>query len=184
MRLSSGITRAFGLLVFAISLTCSLCSCNSSGLTRGKAKAVIEQSDDYKLQKRSVFLKLNGPEMTACIKAGYLQWADRLPEHWSHLVVTERGKQFFDSASGTLLYETILQNLAVVPLVPVQRRVVEITGITDGENSSKIVEYKWHWDYDAQPQELKDILFKSDVAQPGKATLKLYDDGWRVVKFE
>jgi len=98
--------------------------------------------------------------------------------------VTERGKQFFDSASGTLLYETILQNLAVVPLVPVQRRVVEITGITDGENSSKIVEYKWHWDYDAQPQELKDILFKSDVAQPGKATLKLYDDGWRVVKFE
>ncbi len=189
MRTKTGVmtfrlTRAPGILVFVVSSIFLLCSCGSSTLTRGKAKEVIGQSDNYKLQKRWISLNPKGPEINACVTAGYLQWASKWPDPAARLTLTEKGKQFLDSASGKVFAGSIMQQLAVMPSVPIRPYVIEITGITDGENASKVVEYKWNWDYDAQPRELKDMLFKSDAPQLGKATLKLYDDGWRVVKFE
>lgn len=168
-------------IVIFLSITViALSGCSSSILTRTKAKEIIEQSDNYKPQKR--WIPLAGSEVDACVKHGYLKWAG-FAFSWQ-LSVTEQGRPFFDGAGGRMTSNILLTPLTVMPAVPIKPHVIQVTGITDGDNGSKIVEYQWDWDFAKQPQDVKDLIFKNNPANVGKATLKLYDDGWRVVKFE
>lgn len=157
-------------LVLAIAFVLLLVGCHSSTLTRGKAKDVIESSDRYKLQK--VHVALTNGEFQNLWRAGYLQV--RMVMFQQQLEVGPKGKGLIDSGNlwpgGT--------NPAIVLSTPLKPHVLEVTGITDGENGSKIVEYNWNWDFSTQPKELQDF-FKDHPVGQDKATLRLYDDGWR-----
>jgi len=169
-------------IVISLSVACILAfGCSSSRFTRAKAKDIIEESDNYKLQKR--WIAVTRSEANDCIRHGYLTWVDMMT--W-HLVVTQKGKVFFDGAQGEIVTpgDIVVQQLAVAPSVPIKPHVIEVTGITDGDNGSKIVEYQWNWDFKGQPKEVQDLIFKDNPAIPAKATLKLYDDGWRVIKVD
>ncbi len=68
---------------------------------------------------------------------------------------------------------------------PVSPKLLEVTGITDGPEgqpgTSKVVDFTWKLDLDSYPPEVRDLL-PDATPQEGQATLKLYDDGWRVVE--
>lgn len=114
--------------------------------------------------------------MDSLVNQGYLKW-----EGYGvfHLLVTEKGKKFFDRAEGQIggVFDG---PFSVVPSAPIRCRVIEVTGITDVDNSTKIAEYQWNWDLTKQPQEVQDLLLVSNPAMKGTAILKLYDDGWRL----
>jgi hypothetical protein len=157
-------------LALAITFVLLLLGCHSSTLTRGKAKNVIESSDLYKLQKARV--ALTSGEFQNLWRAGYLQV--RMVMFQQQLEVGPKGKGLIDSGNlwpgGT--------NPSIVLAAPLKPYVLDVTGITDGETGSKIVEYKWNWDFSTQPKELQDF-FKNHPVGEEKATLRLYDDGWR-----
>ncbi len=101
------------------------------------------------------------------------------------LSVTDKGKQFFDSASGgKTAGSKQSEPLYAVSAVPIKPQVIEITNITDGDGGSKIVEYQWNWDPKAQPQEVQDLLLANQPANRGKVVVKMDASGWQIVKFE
>jgi hypothetical protein len=68
-------------------------------------------------------------------------------------------------------------------LVPVAKLhpVIEVTGIS-GDAQEKEVEYTIQWLAELR-SEVKDI-FKEREPEPHSVIIQLYDDGWRVVRFE
>ena len=66
---------------------------------------------------------------------------------------------------------------------PVTLTIVEVTGIADETNpKEKIVEYTWQYDLSPLTKQTQDAV--KIVPHPGKALLRLYDDGWRFVDFK
>jgi hypothetical protein len=63
---------------------------------------------------------------------------------------------------------------------PVKFAVIDVTGIADSSSGSKekTVEYTWQY---SLPSELVAPLHQSPRA--GRATVRLFDDGWRVTDF-
>jgi len=66
---------------------------------------------------------------------------------------------------------------------PFTWRVVEVTGITDGQNATdKHVEYTWDYVFSDFTQDFQDAM--KETPRAGKSLLRLYDDGWRFVNHE
>jgi hypothetical protein len=158
----------------------SVFGCSSAQLTRAKAQRVIQASDAYKPQKRVLLLQKQ--DLDACVANGYLRWNRSFTD--LSLSRTAKGNQFFESARGEWLGQMMLQPASVGTAFPLKPTVVRVTGITDGENGSKVVEYDWVWDSDGVPPEMKSVFIVDKAPNHGKAMLKLYDDGWRVEKWE
>jgi hypothetical protein len=59
--------------------------------------------------------------------------------------------------------------------------IVEVTGIADASANEKTVEETWKFDLSPLPKEIGDAI--KPATNPGKALLRLYDDGWRFVQF-
>lgn len=169
------------LFVLMASLVLLPIYCTAAGLTRPQAKAVIEHSDNYKLQKQPIHISRS--QADACVKKGYLTW--EMGVVGPRLLLTTKGRFLFENVTGTLTPAgTEYTPLTVTLNTPLKPSVTSVTGITDGENASKIVEYQWQWDASDQTPEVRDLIFNKNPINDGKATLKLYDDGWRCVKFE
>jgi hypothetical protein len=66
---------------------------------------------------------------------------------------------------------------------PTTWSLVEVTGIADGQNANeKVVEYTWEYNFSQFPGKIPEVF--KQAPRPGKALLRLYDDGWRFVKFQ
>jgi len=66
---------------------------------------------------------------------------------------------------------------------PYRWSLVEVTGMSDGQApNEKNVEYTWEYVFPDFSQDLQSAL--KYTPRPGKALLRLYDDGWRFVSFE
>ena len=154
-----------------------LCSCGSKELTRSKAKHIIESSDLYQVKQQRVLITRN--EAIDLVGRKYCSWQGF---GVARLILTPAGKQYFTSVSGEAMisYNPFTAPLIVVPIKPLRPTVVEITGITGIAIDSKVVEYKWKWESDSQPDEIKQILPSLVVVHEEKVAFKLYDDGWRV----
>lgn len=162
--------------IFIVMVSFGLYGCDSSRtLTRGRAKDVIEASDTYKLKKHSIELTEN--EFTNLWRGGYLQV--RVVFFQRQIEVAPKGKAFFDDAG-----QMPAMPAQVVTAIPIKPYVIEVSGITEGgTESEKLVEYTWNWDFKPLPEEVR-YFFKDHPPERWKVTLKLYDDGWRAVKFE
>jgi hypothetical protein len=118
-------------------------------------------------------------EVDALIGKQYLSWKNQWPNPSFSLVLMDSGRKYFQSASGASVGGRVTRSLFVVPIAPTRLKVVEVTGITDGENGSKLVEFRWQFDASSQPDEVKSMLSSLTTVYDGKAHFKLYDDGWR-----
>lgn len=158
---------------------------SDSTLTKEKAKNIIEASEGYKPHKWPIPLSKTAAD--ACVERGYFQWDTFGSGNKTStaLSVTDKGKQFFDSASGgKTAGSKQSEPLYAVSVVPIKPQVIEITNITDGDGGSKIVEYQWNWDTKDQPQEVQDLLLANQPANHGKVVVKMDASGWQIVKFE
>ncbi len=154
-----------------------LVGCSSQGLTRAKAKDILENSDLYKMKPQRV--SITPEEVNRLTKNGYLRWQGI---GILSLTTTPKGRQYFDSAAGemTMFGTPGMVSYSVVTKKPMKPEVVEITGITGDDNSTaRTVEYRWRWLSDAQPQELKAMLPSLAAINEQAVTMRLYDDGWR-----
>lgn len=174
-----------GILGLVGVLTVGNAQVSESALTKEKAKDIIEASENYKPRKFPIPLAKTAVD--ACVERGYFQWDTFGSGNKTStaLSVTDKGKQFFDSASGGKTAGSKQpEPLFAVSAVPIKPQVIEITTIRDGDGGAKIVEYQWNWDPKAQPQEVQDLLLANQPANHGKVTLKMDASGWQIVKFE
>ena len=157
-------------------------ACNSKELTRAKAKEAIEKTDLYKSTKRPLFIR--NEEVNDLVNKRMLGWRHTLGGASQVLVVEPAGSKYFELAGGQMSsYVAFVQApFWVKPAIELKPEIVEITGITAGENdSSKLVEYRWRWKVDAAPKELLDAIPSIKTVQAEKVALHLYDDGWRAM---
>lgn len=156
------------LTVFAVGV-----ACNSSELTRRKAKELIESSQSF----RSGFpvVSITADEVGCGIREGF--WTIGAPGAlgMGNLYLTPKGSQDF----SVLVGDPSGANIGLSKRV--ERKVVDITGITTptGASDRRAVEFTWTWNWDAYPGNVKTCIQKG---KPGtdRAFLKLYDDGWRL----
>ena len=183
--------RSRGLLIILLSAL-SFCGCSSSSLTREKAKDVIEHSANYKPQSLGLNLKWN--EADELIKEGYLDWKNDLlygnKTSYYALVISAKGSKYFARCDGYAemiragVVSTSIRTPFVLLATPVRPAVVAVTGLADGPDKTKIVEYQWNWDLSDLPSEIRNVISKESNVRSGKGTLRLFDDGWRVDKLE
>src|SRR5260370_27423235 len=162
----------YGVLV--VLLSCAILGgCDSKELTRSKAKQIIESSDLYKLGDQKVVITRE--EAITLVNHGYAAWQGF---GLYKLVLTETGKRYFKSASGeTMMVDNpFTAPFIVVPKTPLRPTVVEITGITDDQDNSKKVEYRWKWDTSDLPEEVKSLIPSLTQIHHEQTTFKLYDD--------
>ena len=174
-----------GILGLVVLVTVGNAQVSDTALTKEKAKAIIEASESYKPHKWPIPLSKTAAD--ACVARGYFQWDTFGSGNKTStaLSVTDKGKPFFDSASGgKTAGAKQSEPLYAVSSVPIKPQVIEITTITDGDAGSKIVEYQWNWDTTAQPQEVQDLLLANQPANHGKVVVKMDASGWQIVKFE
>lgn len=164
---------------FVVVLCVAWSGCGSSGLTRGKARGLIQASESFKQGTERI--KLTGGEVNRGVTAGYwkLQSAFMSSVFGPVVVMTPRGKQLFEGSlkgpGGIPGRGWTIRTRQAVPA-----RVLEVTGITDGQTPQwKIVDFTWNWSFSALPAELQSF-FANAPSHLGKASLRLYDDGWRV----
>jgi hypothetical protein len=116
----------------------------------------------------------------AALAAKHLLVIDRSTYVNGVISLTPEGHQFFTSAGLTALIggHFVLQ-------APLKERVIEITGISDVDGDAsgkrKIVDYTWNYDFGEAPAPVTES-FRDYHDQTGHAEIRLYDDGWRVVK--
>jgi hypothetical protein len=165
---------------FAILLAFAI-GCNSSNtLTRNKAKELLRAYFTTYPQKcffvptsQSVQrpIKLMPEEIEAGHKAGY--WPATGPALAQHF-----------GSYGTFYYGALFLSK------PEPARVVDVTGITDAPTieggspgTAKVVDATWRYDLSDFPPQYQ-AIFKNHWPQPFHASLRLYDDGWRVESVE
>lgn len=166
-------------------------ACNSTTLTRSKAKTLIERSPNY----GPVRLSLTEQEIRSGLKSNYLAQFSvssgyNILTHGplftrTYVRVVPGGEKYFDCPCKTAQqFEAgaLSGRCATATLAAVQPHVIEVTGITDVPDAmggGKLAQYTWHYDFDTLPSEIRDS-FKSRQPQAWNARFRLYDDGWRL----
>jgi len=168
--------------VLLISFECG----GKSDLSRNQAKKVIVKSE--KFTPADCKLKLEEPELQGGVREGL--WSKTANVYnrpdCSYFALTSEGKVYFRGDN----LGSVGCSINVVPYVefakPLARRVVEVTGITDGPGrlgppgTVKVVEFTWKWEWGELSDQLKSVVGGEWKEAQAEALLRLYDDGWRV----
>jgi hypothetical protein len=156
-------------LIFALGISFG---CSATGaLSRPKAKALIEASDDF---QRMHIVKLSNEG----VKRGQDEGL------WILLVIDMRlspqAQQIFKEITGEYMkgHKATLQT-------PVKARVIEVKGIADATSltggTSQMKETEFTWDYENLPSMVRRYATQGGT---GSALFRLYDDGWRIQKIK
>jgi len=138
---------------------------------------MLEKQEFAQLRKQ--WVPLQKPTEDALIKSGYVRWRDMGTMRAFEL--TPEGKKYFENTQGLFALPAMtMETTKVMPVVPIKILIKEVTGITDGRDGVKVVDYTWNFDGSAFPPEAKQF-FAGGVQ--GQATFKMYDDGWRILSY-
>jgi hypothetical protein len=158
-----GVYRATALAVAIFQLSCS--STNSKDLSRGTALSILMKYDKL------------GSEQTVHVS----QEAFEMAKHdgvLNNFQLSPAGQAYFTQY-------WYLAGQATLKGAPLQKKVSEVTGITDGPPSvgGKIVDFTWQ--FANTPDFVNKYTGTTGTPQKAQALFKLYDDGWRVegIKF-
>jgi hypothetical protein len=163
-------------LAFRAVVLCAVASCaacNSNELTRSRAARVLEQSAPF---SKPIAIEVLPWEAH---KAGLLDGVRSSPHSFfaDKEVLTELGKQFLrEEKSERGLGLMTWTGPSFVLKDPRQRKLVEITGITDAGvgPSTKLVQFLWTY------ADLPEWVTPRDKPFEGEVVLQLFDDGWRI----
>jgi len=151
------------------------CASCSNSLSRDKAKALINASDQFaQIAERTAALEIDRDSFNQGVQRGY--WESVNPND-AEAHITRAGGKFFSrvftsSPSGKGLF-------LVYAHVRLNPSVVEVTGISESK-----VEFTYVRNVDQLPPEIRDIFREQPPPSKGRAIVRLYDDGWRVVEIE
>jgi hypothetical protein len=174
----------FTILLAATVFSSAGCSHLTGDLTRDQSAQMINGSQHFSpLNPR---FSISGDQVSCGIQLGI--WVKRLPTpvesmlgSYPHYALTAQGRRMFDEISLSLSQGFAQQ---VRMLTKYQRRVVEITGISDYEPplagwKGKEVQFTYRWDSAAFPDVSKRCLAPERLLR-ATAIMRRYDDGWRV----
>jgi len=155
---------------FLIALLLAVGGCSSSGLSRGKAKNVIDASTLMANRKTEIYVDKD--ELKRGQDSGL--WVSE-PRG---IVLTDEGKKYF----SWLLLGMASRRYYLVSKVQLPSKVVDVTGIADMPMmgpSVKQVDFTWNYEFRGFPASVRSV-FENSAPESGRAILHLYDDGWRV----
>lgn len=176
----------------AVAVACSLISgCGPQKLTRGLAKDILNKQGDLK-QTNELTLSLDQLVSLAHLDKGAVDKVNTL-------IDMKSGRPCGSSTASAMVQVGQLPLCPgfIPPPVAAQKRgaevhlttpigwkVVEITGVSDDAHApnTKLVEYTWQYDLSTFPDTAAQTINPNPPA-PGKAFLRLYDDGWRFESF-
>jgi hypothetical protein len=161
---------------------------SKSDLSRSEAKGVIEKSESF-TPAHYPNISLKDEMVQAGLHQGLWRKGGNNPtqQYWM-LELTPKGKANFEAIDAYLNYTG--GSAGTLVLKPIPRRVVEVTGISDGPGmvgppgTVKIVEFTWRWNLEGLPDEVKNAVGQDLKDRKGNALFKLYDDGWRLERIE
>jgi hypothetical protein len=154
-------------------------------LTRGRAMDIINASDAFSNSDGHPSCTLSDIDVQRGVEAAYFQWQHALQD--DVLILMDNGGGLFVDFG----YNSRTEPVTVTPKQMVRRSAVEVTGITEAPalpaggatpNTVELVQFKWKWDTEKLPNELKTYFERSNM-NSGAAILRLYDDGWRFQSF-
>jgi hypothetical protein len=149
------------------------CASCSNSLSRDKAKALIQASDQFvQSGRRSAMFVISRDSFNQGVQRGY--WESVTPND-AEAHITSAGQRLF----SRVMHSVSLQGneeFSVVTHVWLNSSIVEVTGINGGQ-----VEFTFVRNVDELPPDIRDI-FRGQSPFKGSAILALYDDGWRVVQ--
>ncbi len=182
--------KQIGVVVVLALVGITACS-SSKELTRGKAKSLIEASNGY----QPAHLSLSQQDLKAALADKYLailtvssgyNMLTRGPLFTrSYYNVSPEGEKFLSCPCKTAQqFEAGAQRgqCPITTVGTVRPHVVEVTGITDipdAMGGGKLAQYRWVYDYDSLPSEIRKSLAPPQP-QAWSAKFRLYDDGWRL----
>jgi len=169
-----------------LALVPTLVACSSKNLSRSKAKDLIDADKRFAEPVSSVPIKDCKAVVTAATKDGIAKVVVEshhssfgLPTYQTTSIeLTAEGGKYFKKFSC----EGFGPTLEIV--APLRRSVVEVTGIADAMGpggvtsaGTKDVDFTWRF---ADVPDVVARYTKADTIKKSQATLRLYDDGWRV----
>ncbi|MGA1998461.1 MAG: hypothetical protein ABSG52_00590 [Terriglobales bacterium] len=171
------VLRPVAALIVALIVCCAGCQ---RDLTRSDAKALIAKSEQFTKQHDDYFpighvYSLIQHRYEEMQKAGYVK-ITRLGIGEGRVVLTSKGSDTVRQLGGI-----INSDLNYVSVPSGAQEVVAVTGVSiDGK--AAVADFDWRWNFN----ELGAVLNPLDVGilRHGRAFLRLYDDGWRVVSID
>lgn len=158
-----------------LALLMPLMGCSSKNLSRGKAEDVID-----KRSAENVTIWLNDKELSDGLQKGlWVKASDNWGRHTEYYKMTPLVNdclQFQDAYHGTLFSTPKFKT-----------KIVEVTGISDAgfeygpAGTAKIVDFTYLWDFAGCPDVVRAVI---TTPRPHKSLLKLYDDGWRLERWD
>jgi hypothetical protein len=147
--------------------------CGKADLSRGKAEALISQSKDMQALRTSVPLYSGG------YKKGIQQgmWREEFNDQRRRrlTVLTDKGKGSFKEISQVGLFGFGAEQRFVAPVAEIKVPSVKVTGIAKEGDTQRSVDFSWTY------VDLPSVVKRFVVAGgSGKASFKLFDDGWRL----
>ena len=159
-----------------------LLSCGSTELSRSKAERLIAVSEAFGPDTPSLALKDTDIYQRG-VREGY--WTLREVFYYGFgnpkgfaADLTPKGKQIFASIANSQDEQPGLARL----IQPFSRRIVDVTGIAENPSARGMKEVSFTWAWVGLPKEVTEYC--ETGPWKGKATLRLYDDGWRVEQLQ
>ena len=155
-----------------------LCVGCQRDLTRGGAKALIEKSDSFAKEQYDSFrvghvYSLWEQRYAEMQEAGYVKIMP-LSYGDARVVLTDKGRNTIRQLGGRIDHDS-------VTIPSGKQELIAVTGVsTDGKTA--VADFSWRWNFN----ELSAVLNPLDVGavRRGRAFLRLYDDGWRVMSID
>lgn len=177
------------LVVFGVAAVAMLAQ-SSGKLTRPRAKAIVEESAEFKTPASEPIWLGTDFRMGDPIPQS-IRW-DLADDLVSHFYLEKNGEEFTIGPEGKKLEsewgrDPHRENSRLIPLAT--RNIVEITGVAlDGDTAR--VEFTWRYKWARIGAHMADAGhysgerlragYNNDKIRPGFALLRRYDDGWRV----
>lgn len=198
-----------GLRTLVVALTVAMVmtvGCSGRGLDRSRAARAVAALDHFKapayfsLQTDGPFFQgsftltcrsqaelEHHPVNSFLMKQGWIRYESRsTPVGFRQqancpvMILTDAGK----TASAEWQSRRGIPEKSTVWTVPIgQRELVEVTGLTDAPDGSKLVEFHWKWSPNRLGHALQEVVAQAGTffqqSRQGSADCRLWDDGWR-----
>jgi hypothetical protein len=161
--------------------------CHAQELTRAQAQELIQKTPQYQRFTLGILIK-DAAEANCVQKSGLMRLSVQSAfgmalDTTAQVKLTPAGQQVIEKATFSQdPFEGV--KLRIWFKSPPKLIVDEVTGIS-GALPEKVVEFKEHYDWSEvglNPVVVASCFKSHLVSMDDKETLRLYDDGWRVIK--
>jgi hypothetical protein len=165
------------LVAAALALSVFLAGCSSSALSKGKARDLIESSNEF--QEHSAMVPLTPDDLDEGLRAGY--WTEKDTMSTVSISLTAKGSQFFSHIGNQ--YE----RFPLTTAKPLKPFVADVTSISTSQNGGPdnagpvtTVQFKWDYKWQGFPSDLV-AMFRKSYPASAQANFRYVGGQWKLL---